>query len=1163
MKKRTRMLCAAFAATFTAGSVAGLAACASDPVPLTDEPLKATLLADFTQGADARKEIFASGSKGYSWENGEPFNVWWKPENVTYENNKMQLAISEMTVKEQKWDEEKQENVDVVADYYGAETRTEHYYGFGDFQVRMKPSAVAGTASTFFTCTGPYDVWYEDDGETVKKTNNHDEIDIEFLGKDTTKVQFNYFAGGVGGHEYMYDLGFDASKDFHNYGFRWTESYITWFVDDTPVYRVDRPEEGGWPEDPGRVIMNYWCGTEAASAWMAPFADDYSGRAEYEWIKTSAKEQPDPNTAHVKPLPPVEITVPSEGWTDISIDDFDGWGSYAIDKTDGLTISHEEAKKDFACCGSTLADSYSWVKFTIKNNDENDANVRIDFKKEGKSGAVAAVVSECEGVTYNAVDAAVSANLGGGEEAEVAVKIKNTFIDQMVVFLNSMDSASSETGSITISELQGIFNTEVTPPDPVDPTPPTYEDGTAIDIAGFDGWGMYASDNTDGVINISHPTAKKATYNCCGMDLASDYSVIKFTIKNNAEVGAAVKLDIKKKGVADGDNGVGGVSEVEVTRGGGENNYAYANDYDASVVIIIDAGSELDITVTVKSDVAVNQFVVFLNSIDDEHCGDVGDITISKLRGTVKSSDPTPPVNPDPVDPDPVDPDPVPPAVTSFDVPTTGWEAVDDHLDGWEMYTLERTPFAYYNGVKVIKKTATSSCCGMDLEKKYSYFMFSIKNELGTPAEMRFDFKQKDIDGTGTVLAAMVNGKAVAIDAEAKAAPVTVPANAFVNVVIKLDSTLDMNQFVVFLNSLKEEGNPTDGTVVLTDFRGIAATPAETPDPSPAEGWTDIPLDAFAGWDMYEMDKTAGITISHEETRADYNCCGGDLAVNYSWVKFSVTNNGNETAMLRVDFKDKSKDSNPSYVSEVYPLNNVMRVAEGKEGKTSYSAGIIVEAGKTVDVVLKLDSKFFNQMVIFMNSLPAVGKASAGDVTITDLKGIVDPSIEHVDPNAQEVLDLNFGGHSKYTINKSGEGTNVKYSDVQLGSFVNMHARIEGVDAKKFNTLKMTVKNNGADNILLRVAICKYYDGNDNTKEDRNTCNTEQAINGPYYQDGRGGTYVVIPAGEEITVDFKYVPQGGERDPDEVYIYIDSSKKDDGKTCSGDITFKQFALANT
>lgn len=44
-------------------------------------------------------------------------------------------------------------------------------------------------------------------------------INIEILGKDTTKVQFNYFTDSRGDHEFFYDLGFDASEDFHDYAF--------------------------------------------------------------------------------------------------------------------------------------------------------------------------------------------------------------------------------------------------------------------------------------------------------------------------------------------------------------------------------------------------------------------------------------------------------------------------------------------------------------------------------------------------------------------------------------------------------------------------------------------------------------------------------------------------------------------------------------------------------------------------------------------------------------------------------------------------------------------------------------------------------------------------------------------------------------------------------
>ena len=108
---------------------------------------------------------------------------------------------------------------------------------------------------TFFLYTG------EGDG------NPHDEIDIEFLGKDTRKVQFNYFKDGVGHHEYMYDLGFDAAEEFHDYGFYWDYSKIIWYVDDKPVYEI----MGDVPTHRMRMFTNFWCGDQSKkdiTNWM-------------------------------------------------------------------------------------------------------------------------------------------------------------------------------------------------------------------------------------------------------------------------------------------------------------------------------------------------------------------------------------------------------------------------------------------------------------------------------------------------------------------------------------------------------------------------------------------------------------------------------------------------------------------------------------------------------------------------------------------------------------------------------------------------------------------------------------------------------------------------------------------------------------------------------
>lgn len=64
-------------------------------------------------------------------------------------------------------------------EYSGAEYRTNDFYSYGYYETSMQPIKNDGVVSSFFTYTGSSD------------NNPWDEIDIEILGKDTTKVQFN------------------------------------------------------------------------------------------------------------------------------------------------------------------------------------------------------------------------------------------------------------------------------------------------------------------------------------------------------------------------------------------------------------------------------------------------------------------------------------------------------------------------------------------------------------------------------------------------------------------------------------------------------------------------------------------------------------------------------------------------------------------------------------------------------------------------------------------------------------------------------------------------------------------------------------------------------------------------------------------------------------
>ena len=222
-----------------------LSSCAA---PQTDD---GSAYVDFKNGKPENWEVSAN------WTNGSMFNVTWRDSNVTFEGGNMQLII------------DNDETPSGGIPYSGGEFRSKDFYGYGRYEVSMKAIKNDGVVSSFFTYTGPSD------------NNPWDEIDVEILGKDTAKVQFNYFTNGVGNHEYMHDLGFDASEDFHTYAFEWYEDKIVWLVDGAEVHSVTE----NIPVTESKIMMNAWCGT-GVDGWLNAFDDSSLPlAAEYQWVR--------------------------------------------------------------------------------------------------------------------------------------------------------------------------------------------------------------------------------------------------------------------------------------------------------------------------------------------------------------------------------------------------------------------------------------------------------------------------------------------------------------------------------------------------------------------------------------------------------------------------------------------------------------------------------------------------------------------------------------------------------------------------------------------------------------------------------------------------------------------------------------------------------------
>lgn len=611
MKTGKQLLCAALVASLAAGSVISLAAC-NNPEPLKDSPLSGATLADFTQGE--AETFFASDG----WDNGDVFNVTWSKKNLSYADNALKLLITESS-----------STAEGALPYLAGEARSYQYFGYGDYSVKMKPAKVEGTATAFFVCTGPYDE--DEEGNP----NPHDEIDIEFLGTDTTKVQFNYFVDGTGGHEYMYDLGFDASAEYHEYGFRWAEDHIVWFVDNKPVYKVTAEGDDKMPSTAGRILMNHWCGTEKAEGWMGEYSGSNGITSDYAWVKTSAApigKLPEPT------VPTDPDDVPEEGWTDIDYSGFGGWSDYTIDKTDGLTISHEEAKSGWACEGMTLASSYSWVKFNIKNNDEKTASIRVDVKKESGAGAVAGVICDSDAVSLSAADSAALIELAGGEDLDVVLKIKDMYVDQFVVFLNSTSSADGvATGSITFTGLQGIINENVEPPVAPEPDVPEGENC----VLTFNSTNEYTVDKS-GVaaseITVQYTDLEGGRYSniqAQAATLAADNDTFSLKIKNNGTEAVTVRVDlIGENTVTVGDNTNMNVCNLSATATGGTG--LYTETTWGGTYITIAADEEVTVVITYSNTNAMGavQFVqLYLDSaVNGDSQTHSGNITFGEFK---------------------------------------------------------------------------------------------------------------------------------------------------------------------------------------------------------------------------------------------------------------------------------------------------------------------------------------------------------------------------------------------------------------------------------------------------------------------------------------------------------------------------------------------------
>lgn len=137
-------------------------------------------------------------------------------------------------------------------DYSSGSIVSKEVYQFGRFEVEMKPAKLDGVISAFF----------------LHRNDPWQEIDFEFLGRDTTKmlvnVYFNPGQEGVNcnfgnrGTPIIIDLNFDAAEAFHEYAIEWEPHEIRWYVDNQLVHVRSNWGPSPIPDLPMQLYLNCW-----------------------------------------------------------------------------------------------------------------------------------------------------------------------------------------------------------------------------------------------------------------------------------------------------------------------------------------------------------------------------------------------------------------------------------------------------------------------------------------------------------------------------------------------------------------------------------------------------------------------------------------------------------------------------------------------------------------------------------------------------------------------------------------------------------------------------------------------------------------------------------------------------------------------------------------
>lgn len=1054
---------------------------------LTDAPLTGETVADFASGAPAA--MFPSDG----WSNGNPFNVFWKSDCVSFSDGEMHLGIEKPASGGDNWE------------YYGGEERSSLWYGYGDFEVRMKPAKVEGTASTFFTCTGPYDTGL--DGTP----NQHDEIDIEFLGKNTRGVQFNYFVNGQGGHEYWYDLGFDASEEYHDYGFRWEENSITWFVDGKPVYKVNRQSGEPFPSHPGRILANYWCGTIEAVAWMGAYKDS-AATADYQWIKSSAQSY-DLNPAPAEQENGAdEIAASAVDWSavePIELAFTSTNGKHEIESAGTVTkVTYSGIDNDWSNITAALegkANGGNVMSLRLRNDDASDDHrVRIDLMKDGKCVNTSATMDGAGVFTDLEWGGSFFENIPAGGEAEIEI-VGSAEPDAIVIMLDSMRQGDEKqySGAFTISDIKfASSGAEAAPSEPAQTDEPADESAVTINGAAVKVTtdGSYAIDVTDAGFTAEYENVAGNSYqtvyaNTYGAMAGSNVFTAKLT--NSGAEPANIRVDIS----CDVQSGNSTAANLAAAQNGAE---VYTDLEWGGSTFTVQPGETADIAIEYDVERAPKGVLFFFDSAKyDDNGTHSGSVTVSEMAfssGEVALEAAPAAVTTAAVIRDSATAVPSAPKVKSIEI--NGRSSALNITDGYTVKTFDGGFSAEYKDLPG-NSYKTVYCALGDMAGAYNTAVCEIENPGELEVKVRVDLTSaKTVANTNAAnVRAVQDGAEAPTDLEWGGSVFVIAPQSKASVAVEYDPAREVDGLLFYFDSATYD-DPTahSGAVRVTGIKltndGAEPTAKEEEESDKTEEKTpgvlvNDTVVAFEGqYDVAYADDGASMTVSYENVGgASYKTLYGqiaDILGESEAFTAKIENLGTAPATVRIDINSATEKNNTKAA-------NVRAEQDGKAAPTDLDWGgsvFVIQPGRTSEIYVEFDASRTVEGVLIYFDSATYGDTGVYSSTLT-LSGLslcekreapepaavsyipyTPPAPSSVRINGKRV-SFNAWGSPTYTLSYPDGTLAAAYKNIMGSTYIGFNGDITAVKVKSngYNKFTFTVKNEGAESALIGVDI--------------------------------------------------------------------------------------------